>query len=186
MGSHPSSHHNQANNFHRQGQTKHPANSRNQARHRTVPVIPAFIQGQIHDLLDSNPQGLPLTHFCRVFKIRYKAPIDSNQMGFQNDHEMLASVPNIVSLKQLAQGEVRVMLAGSKPSNNQQPIPSVLQQKSSKINREQDSDMNNCQSMPDTKKTRSCGKELFFSFLVVAYPQISFCFLRPVSQNLLS
>ena len=89
-----------------QYQQHHP---RPRARHMAPPSIPAFIRGQISQLLSQHPQGLPLTHFCSIFRSRFGVPLDFREMGFSTEQDLLASLRDIVGMRTLTGGETRVM-----------------------------------------------------------------------------
>ncbi|RUS70498.1 hypothetical protein EGW08_021738, partial [Elysia chlorotica] len=83
--------------------------NRPQARHMAPPPsIPAFTRGQISQLLSQHSQGLPLTHFCSIFRSRFGVPLDFREMGFSTEQDLLASLRDIVGMRTLAGGETRV------------------------------------------------------------------------------
>lgn len=91
-----------------------PPRFRAQAKHRTVPCVPAPVQKQIKELLKNHPEGLPFTHFTTIFRCRYGVQLDSFSMGFNSDQEMLSSLSDILVLKEFGdhrrnECEVRVV-----------------------------------------------------------------------------
>ncbi|GFR62434.1 tudor domain-containing protein 5 [Elysia marginata] len=98
------------NNFPPPVQYQQPGYHRQRARHMAPPPsVPAYTRGQISQLVAQHKQGLPLTHFCSIFRNRYGVPLDYREMGFSTEQDLLASLRDIVGLRQLAGGETRVM-----------------------------------------------------------------------------
>ncbi|GFN73523.1 tudor domain-containing protein 5 [Plakobranchus ocellatus] len=88
----------------------HQANQRQRARHMAPPPsVPAYVRGQISQLVSQHPQGLPLTHFCSIFRSRFGVPLDFREMGFSSEQDLLASLRDVIGMRTLAGGETRVM-----------------------------------------------------------------------------
>lgn len=82
-------------------------------RHRTqqprpLPTVPPFIRNYLTQLFKSYPDGLPFTHFDAAFSKRFNIQIDPIRLGFTSLRELLKSVPYILEVKELQNGEVRV------------------------------------------------------------------------------
>ena len=82
-------------------------------RHRSqppcpLPTVPAFLRNHLKELFKSYPDGLPFTHFDAAFSKRFNIQIDPIRIGFTSLRELLKSVPFILEVKELQNGEVRV------------------------------------------------------------------------------
>ena len=83
---------------------------RQRARHQApLPSVPAYVRGQISQLVSQHNQGLPLTHFCSIFRSRFGVPLDFRELGFSTEQDLLASLRDIIGMRTLAGGEMRVM-----------------------------------------------------------------------------
>ncbi|XP_059151478.1 tudor domain-containing protein 5-like isoform X2 [Physella acuta] len=103
-----------------------PPRFRAQAKHRTVPCVPAPVQKQIKELLKNHPEGLPFTHFTTIFRCRFGVQLDSFSMGFNSDQEMLSSLSDILVLKEFGdhrrnECEVRVVSVEAARAMTSQP-----------------------------------------------------------------
>lgn len=91
-------------------QYPHQSHARQRARHMAPPpCVPAYTRGQISQLLSQHKQGLPLTHFCSIFRSRFGVPLDFREMGFSTEQDLLSSLRDILGMRTLAGGETRVM-----------------------------------------------------------------------------
>lgn len=75
---------------------------------RPLPTVPPFIRNYLTQLFKSYPDGLPFTHFDAAFSKRFNIQIDPIRLGFTSLRELLKSVPYILEVKELQNGEVRV------------------------------------------------------------------------------
>nr|XP_022323626.1 tudor domain-containing protein 5-like [Crassostrea virginica] len=75
---------------------------------RPLPTVPAFLRNHLRELFKSYPDGLPFTHFDAAFSKRFNIQIDPIRLGFTSLRELLKSVPFILEVKELQNGEVRV------------------------------------------------------------------------------
>ncbi|XP_062610379.1 tudor domain-containing protein 5-like [Saccostrea cucullata] len=80
---------------------------------RPLPTVPPFIRNYLLQLFKAYPDGLPFTHFDAAFSKRFNIQIDPIRLGFSSLKELLKTVPDILEVKELQNGEVRVCPAYS-------------------------------------------------------------------------
>ncbi|XP_061169727.1 tudor domain-containing protein 5-like [Saccostrea echinata] len=80
---------------------------------RPLPTVPPFIRNYLSQLFKAYPDGLPFTHFDAAFSKRFNIQIDPIRLGFSSLKELLKTVPDILEVKELQNGEVRVSPASS-------------------------------------------------------------------------
>lgn len=94
-----------------------PPPQRHKTQHsRPLPTVPPFIRHHLGQLFKSYPDGLPFTHFDAAFSKRFNIQIDPIRLGFSSLKELLQTVPHILEVKELQNGEVRVCPVASSSS----------------------------------------------------------------------
>lgn len=72
-------------------------------------AIPSVIPRTVREIVRFYSDGIPLTHFCAIYRRHCGYTLDPYILGFANIKDLLATMPNIVVLKQLSAGEIWVM-----------------------------------------------------------------------------
>ena len=73
-----------------------------------VPSVPATFRGRILDLLISYPNGLLVSNFENVYERRYQQRLSVVNMGFATLMDMLQSLSDIIELKDMPNGAVKI------------------------------------------------------------------------------